>query len=90
MFETATCAYGSSLIGVILTGANNDGAAGLLAIKNAGGYCIVQDPSEAEAPSMPQAAIKNAKPNKVLNLEKIASLLVKLDSQPRQEQKKKT
>jgi len=81
LFETASYAYGKKLIGIILTGANNDGAAGLLKIKEAGGYCIVQEPSEAEAPAMPLAAIKKAKPNRILKLNEIVDLLVKLDSQ---------
>lgn len=79
LFETAAYAYGNKLIGVILTGANNDGSAGLLKIKNVGGYCIVQEPSEAEAPAMPLAAIKIVKPNKVLKLNEIAKLLIELD-----------
>jgi len=48
--------------------------------KNAGGYCIVQEPSEAEAPAMPLAAIKKAKPSKVLKLTEIANLLIELDN----------
>jgi len=80
LFETAAYAYGSKLIGIVLTGANNDGADGLLKIKNAGGYCIVQEPSEAEAPAMPLAAIKKAKPSKVLKLTEIANLLIELDN----------
>lgn len=79
LFETASYAYGNSLIGIVLTGANNDGAAGLLAIKDAGGLCIVQKPSEAEAPAMPLAAIEKARPTKVLKLDGIANLLIELD-----------
>ena len=81
LFETAAYAYGNKLIGIILTGANNDGAAGLRKIKDIGGYCIVQEPSEAESPAMPLAAIKKAKPNKILKLNEIVDLLVKLDNQ---------
>ncbi|MBC8321427.1 MAG: chemotaxis protein CheB [Bacteroidetes bacterium] len=84
LFETAAFAYGKSLIGVILTGANNDGAAGLQAIKIAGGYCIVQEPAEAEAEAMPTAAIEHAKPHKILKLDEIAALLVELDNQVKQ------
>ncbi|MFK5856493.1 MAG: chemotaxis protein CheB [Bacteroidota bacterium] len=80
LFESAAYVYGKALIGVVLTGANNDGAAGLLEIKNNGGYCIVQDPKEAEASAMPQAAFAKASPNKVLKLAKIADLLIKLDN----------
>lgn len=81
LFETAAIAYGDSLIGIILTGANNDGAHGLLKIKNRGGYCIVQEPSEAETDAMPIAAIETATPDKVLTLDKIADLLIELDKQ---------
>ncbi len=79
LFESAAFAYGSSLIGVVLTGANNDGANGLLSIKNKGGYCIVQEPTEAESTAMPLAAIGKVSPHKVLKLEDIASLLIQLD-----------
>ncbi len=57
-FETAAEVYGSSLIGVVLTGANSDGAIGLQAIKQEGGYTIVQDPKTAESSIMPMAAIQ--------------------------------
>ncbi len=79
LFESAAFTYGSSLIGVVLTGANSDGAAGLLTIKNHGGYCIVQEPAEAESTAMPLAAIEKATPNKVLKLNDIVALLVELD-----------
>lgn len=57
LFETAADAYGPELIGIILTGANSDGAAGLHAIMNAGGVGLVQNPKEAYAPTMPQTAL---------------------------------
>lgn len=56
-FESAVDAFGGALVGVILTGANRDGAAGLALIHAAGGETIVQAPASAEAPSMPQAAV---------------------------------
>lgn len=88
LFETASYAYGNELIGIVLTGANNDGAKGLLTIKNAGGYCIVQEPSEAEADAMPLSAIDKAKPQKVLSIENIGKHLIKEDNRNKKEQKK--
>ena len=80
LFESAAYVYGDSLIGVVLTGANSDGATGLHTIKQFGGYCIVQEPSEAESTAMPLAAIEKASPNDVLKLGEIAKLLVDLDA----------
>lgn len=87
LFETAAIAYGNSLIGIVLTGANNDGSAGLLAIKNAGGYCIVQKPTDAEVETMPIAAIELAKPNKILKLDEIVDFIIKLDNPLKQKNK---
>lgn len=75
LFESAADAYGTHLIGVILTGSNNDGALGLKAIKDAGGTTIVQNPSVAESPEMPNAAIEIAEPQLVLPLHDIARIL---------------
>ena len=87
LFETATYAYGEDLIGIVLTGANSDGANGLLSIKKAGGFCIVQDPSEAEAEAMPLAAIKSSDPHKILKIEEIGKLLIELDNKVKKENK---
>lgn len=57
LFESAAEAYGAGLIGIILTGANADGAAGLRAVGAAGGRAIVEDPAEAFADAMPLAAL---------------------------------
>lgn len=57
LFESAAEVFGPDLIGVVLTGANFDGSRGLKAIKQQGGIAIVQDPADAEARQMPQAAI---------------------------------
>ncbi len=80
LFETAAYAYGPSLIGIILTGANNDGSKGLKKIKEAGGLTIVQDPKTAYSDAMPKAAIKTIKVDYILSLEKIAKLLLKINS----------
>lgn len=57
LFESAADAWGPHLAGVILTGANDDGAAGLAAVARAGGLALVQDPTRAAAAAMPQAAL---------------------------------
>jgi two-component system chemotaxis response regulator CheB len=76
LFESAAEAYGDKLIGVVLTGGNSDGAAGLKKIKDFGGLAIVQDPKTAEAAYMPGAAIKATKPDHVLKLAEISKILV--------------
>jgi two-component system chemotaxis response regulator CheB len=78
LFETAADAYGQSLAGVLLTGANHDGAAGLAGMKVAGGLTVVQDPASAEIPTMPEAAIRRAAPDLILPLAEIRSLLARL------------
>lgn len=69
--------YRSKLLGIILTGANEDGADGLHQIKKFGGLTIVQDPEEAYHKSMPMAAIKKAKPDYILPLTDIGEFLIK-------------
>lgn len=81
LFESAAWAFGDRVCGVLLTGANADGAAGLKAIAEAHGTTIVQDPKEAEASAMPLAAIQLFEPDYVLTLDKISDLLSKLSGQ---------
>jgi two-component system chemotaxis response regulator CheB len=57
LFESAAIAYRETLIGIILTGASNDGASGLQTIKKYGGLTVAQSPAEAQFPHMPSAAI---------------------------------
>ena len=78
LFETAAITYRQKLIGVVLTGANHDGARGLARIKQYGGLTIVQDPDSAEVDTMPRAALEATEVDKVLPLHDIASLLNKL------------
>jgi len=78
LFESAADAYRDRLVGVVLTGANNDGAKGAKRIKTAGGFVVVQDPKTAEAPSMPQAAIDTVRVDRILPLDKIGPFLVEL------------
>lgn len=67
------CASGS--IGVVMTGANIDGANGLREINDQGGICIIQDPKEALYPQMPEAALSYVKGAQILNLHEIANYL---------------
>lgn len=71
LFESASDAYRERLIGIVLTGANEDGAAGLALIKRRGGVAIVQDPREAEAPAMPAAALAATAADAVLPIAEI-------------------
>ena len=75
-FESAADAYGKNLAGIVLTGANNDGAAGLKAIQECGGVTIVQDPFTAKFPQMPEAALGLLKPDFLLPLFKIKDFLL--------------
>lgn len=76
--QSAAHAYGDRAVGVVLTGANDDGAAGLAEIRRLGGFAIVQDPETAERAAMPAAAVAAARPQVVAPLEEIAPLLVRL------------
>jgi two-component system chemotaxis response regulator CheB len=78
LFESAANAYRSSLVGIVLTGANDDGTRGLRRIKEQGGYTIVQDPRSAEVAVMPAAAIAGVGVHRVLPLAEIAPFLVEL------------
>jgi two-component system chemotaxis response regulator CheB len=75
LFESAADAYAEAAVGIILTGANEDGAAGLARIKERGGVAIVQDPEGATRRAMPDAAIAVTDTDAVLPLEEIASFL---------------
>ncbi len=75
LFQSGAAALGAAACGVLLTGANNDGAEGLQCIQEAGGITIVQDPKSADAPYMPNAALAIMKPSFVLPLKQIAGKL---------------
>jgi two-component system, chemotaxis family, protein-glutamate methylesterase/glutaminase len=78
LFESVADECGAAAIGVILTGANRDGAHGLRRIKDAGGYVIVQDPNTAEVPYMPRAALEQVPDAQVLTLSAIGPQLRRL------------
>ena len=78
LFESASDVYHDRVVGVILTGANEDGADGLAMLKRRGGYAIVQNPVEAERSEMPRAAMRACDPDRVLALGAIAPALIQL------------
>lgn len=78
LFESAADAFGAGLIGIILTGAGSDGAAGLKIIKDKGGVVIIQDPADAEADSMPRSALAAVEADHLLPLKEICALLCSL------------
>jgi two-component system, chemotaxis family, protein-glutamate methylesterase/glutaminase len=80
MFESAALAYGERLLGIVLTGANADGARGLAAIRREGGRAWVQRPEEALASAMPAAAIEVAGADLVLSVPDMAQRLAHLRS----------
>ena len=80
LMESAADAYGAALAGILLTGANIDGAEGMHRIRQRGGLTIVQDPREAQAPTMPERAIALCEPHLVLPLADIRALLPKLET----------
>jgi two-component system, chemotaxis family, protein-glutamate methylesterase/glutaminase len=80
LMKSAADAYGPALAGVLLTGANDDGAEGLACIHRAGGLTAVQDPEEAQVPTMPRAAIARHRPDRILPLRELRELLLQLDS----------
>lgn len=81
LFESAADVYGQNLIGIILTGANFDGAAGLAKIKAQGGLTVVQEPKTAFCSIMPMAAIASTKVDEILPLEKIADFVISVCQQ---------
>jgi two-component system chemotaxis response regulator CheB len=82
LFRSAAEAYGRRVLGVILSGSLDDGAAGLAFVKAAGGVAVVQDPEDAVIPYMPRHAIEGAPIDHVLPAAEMAPLIVRLVSEP--------
>lgn len=78
LMESAADVYGAELAGILLTGANHDGAAGMARIAARGGLTVVQDPADAQVSTMPQAAIDASRPDLVMPLAAIRELLLLL------------
>ncbi|SDG58347.1 two-component system, chemotaxis family, response regulator CheB [Dyadobacter soli] len=81
LFRSAAYIYGNRVIGVILSGALDDGTAGLWTVKYLGGLALVQDPADAEVPSMPESAIRQVTTDHITPLIEIAQTLVGLASE---------
>lgn len=77
-FESASYVYQHKLLGILLSGANSDGAEGIKKIKERGGKIIIQDPQEAMIKTMPEAAIKHVGDQSIMNIEAICSYLMSL------------
>ncbi len=79
LFETAADIYKERCVGILLTGANADGAQGLWRIKQLGGYTIVQNPETAERPEMPQSALNIGAEVQVMDLTQIENYLATIN-----------
>ncbi len=82
LFRSAAVAFGPNVVGVVLTGMLHDGTAGLDFVKRCGGVAVVQDPADAEFPSMPQSALSAVEIDHVVPLDQMGELLMALVSPP--------
>ena len=87
LFRSAAVAFGTGVIGILLTGYLDDGTSGMKAIKSCGGTCIVQDPDEAEYPDMPRNAMNNVEIDYCLPISEMGTLINKLILQKLKEPK---
>jgi two-component system chemotaxis response regulator CheB len=78
LFRAAAVAYGANVVGVVLTGMLHDGTAGLEYVKRCGGIAVVQDPADAEYPSMPESALRAVAIDHVVPIDQMGPLLVQL------------
>src|SRR5262245_26858377 len=85
LFRSAATAYGTRVVGIVLTGLQSDGTAGLLAIKRCGGIAMVQDPAEASSPAMPQSALAQVEVDYCLPVAKMGAVLYRFTREPPQE-----
>jgi two-component system chemotaxis response regulator CheB len=81
LFRSAAYSYGSKVIGVVLSGALDDGTAGLWTVKHRGGLTIVQEPTDAEVPSMPENALREVAVDYCVPVAQMAGLLVRLSKE---------
>lgn len=81
LMESSADVYGPGLVGILLTGANQDGADGMAVIHAAGGLTVVQDPGDAQVATMPQSAIDRFPPHLILPLARIGALLPMLETE---------
>ncbi len=79
-FQTAADVYRQHLAGVLLSGANADGASGLLSIQKAGGITLVQDPADAEINYMPNQALARLRPDYILSKSNLAEFINSLSA----------
>ena len=75
LFESASEVYGNKLLAILMTGANSDGTKGLIAVSQAGGRVVVQDPEEAASGVMPKFAMEKVQVDAVLKLHRISKLM---------------
>jgi two-component system chemotaxis response regulator CheB len=85
LFESAALCFADTLLGVVLSGANDDGARGLVAISRAGGRCWAQDPDTAVANAMPLGAIARGGVHDILTLDVMAARLGAMVANPRRQ-----
>src|SRR5438874_13341659 len=78
LFRSAAASHGERVIGIILTGFLNDGTSGMMAIKQSGGHCVVQDPNEAEYPDMPLSVLENIEVDHCVSLKNMGNAIFEI------------